>query len=203
MVGNAGAVSRWAMNERAARLEQATAVEPYRPRPPFLGWPRQWTFSGSLAWLTPHSPAICVQTTASVATPQMANEVHDLFAWLAEAEVHRHFPGFAIFHDWRSIERVASGTRAAWMARMNDYGEVYLGVDFYLALSAHPVVRMALSTAALAVQLATGQQKTNVLAQPDAALAARGVRAPAPGFLELFMQKHGLPAFQSGPRTAA
>lgn len=155
----------------------------YRPRPPFLSWPRQWIFDGGFAWLTPSGPAIVVQTTVEVASDSTVHSLQDIFDDLLRERVMERLPGLSIIHDWRSLRKIGAAARRAWTERTKRPGMPYADLTPYVALGDAPMLRMALKSAAVAVQLAVGQHIAHFVDHPRDAMYEAGVLPPPEDFL--------------------
>jgi hypothetical protein len=153
-----------------------------RPRAPFLGWPRQWFHDDyGFGWIADaRDGAVVTQSVHDRATIVGINALHDFLDRVIDSGFLRARPGSVVIHDWRSIRAIDPGVREAWSARSRRRGRHLDGLGAaYVVTSANGVVRMMIQTAALALQLATGQPPTRVVADPAAALAAHGIRGPS------------------------
>ena len=169
-------------------MSPSIAAPAYRPRPPFLGWPMQWCFDGGYAWLTPTGPAVVTQISATKVTAINVHSLQDIFDELVRARVTERLPGLCIIHDWRSIQSVDASARKAWGERTKRPGNPYREVKFYVAVNANPIVRMALKSAALAVQLAVGQRLAHFEDDPAEPIERLGITSPPADFLATWLR---------------
>lgn len=131
-------------------------------------------------WVVDQPAAIITQTVHEHAGPDDIEAFHDILDELIALGFIASNPGAVIIHDWRSIRSVAPGARETWVRRSSarlDKPLKTLGAS-YIALSVRSIVRMAIQTSALAVQLATGQPPIQVIEDPVVALTAYGILPP-------------------------
>ena len=159
-----------------------TANVRYLPRPPFLGWPRQVQFDGGYGWLTPQGPAIVTQTSTACASHSTVHSLCDLLDELVQARVTACLPGLVVLHDWRSLTSVEEGARAIWAHRTRRSDNPFAATDIYVALGGSSVLRMALRTAALTIQLTNGQRAARFIEKPEQVIGERGVGPPPADF---------------------
>lgn len=151
-----------------------------RPRVPFVGWPRQWVRpSYGFIWVVADSPAIVTQSTFETGSIEGVTALHDVLDEIIASGFVEEHPGLVIIHDWRSVKTMETGARSAWHKRSARPGKPLrvVGVS-YLAVSSSSILRMAIQTGALAVQLATGQPPIRVIDDPAVPLAAHNIKAP-------------------------
>lgn len=169
----------------------------YAPRAPLVGWPRQVSFTGGNAWLTPNGPAIVTQTWAPRATLSTVHGLCNFLDKLVAARVPARMPRLLVLHDWRSLHEVEPGARAVWTQRTRRADNPFGECDIYVALAGSPMLRMALRTAALTIQLAMGQRAARFVESIEPPMHERGVTPPSTGFLEWFLTRsHALPQLE-------
>ena len=155
----------------------------YAPRAPLVGWPRQVNIHGGHAWLTPHGPAIVTQTWEPRATLATVHSLCDFLDALVLDEVVARMPGLVVLHDWRSLQELDPGARAVWAQRTRRPDNPFGACDIYVALAGSPMLRMALRTAALTIQLAIGQRAARFVDSIEPTMQERRVTAPPTAFL--------------------
>jgi len=156
-------------------------VEELRPRVPFIGWPRQWVHEDyGFMWFTDQPGALVTQCLRDHATVAGINALHDYFDEVLRLGLIEGRTDVVIIHDWRLIRSIEPGAREQWQKRSNRPGKPMANIAASnIAVQASGVVRMAIQTGALAVQLATGQKPIKMIEDPATALEKFGVRAPA------------------------
>jgi len=152
-----------------------------RPRVPFVGWPRQWTSAEyGFMWFTDQPGALVTQCLIERATVAGIDAIHDYFDEVIRLGLIEDRTDVVIIHDWRTIRTIEPGAREQWQKRSNRPGKPMAKIAAsYVAVTASGVVRMAIQTGALAVQLATGQKPVKMVEDPATPVAAHGIRAPA------------------------
>jgi hypothetical protein len=148
---------------------------------PFIGWPRQWVQPAyGFVWVCESPAAIvsqCIHEHASIIGVNALHDALDEIVALGFLAVH---PGAIIIHDWRSVRTLEAGARDAWSKRSARPGKpMQAAGTSYLAVVTGSIMRMTIQTAALTVQLATGQPPIRVIDDPATPLAAHGIHAPA------------------------
>lgn len=157
-------------------------VEPeLRPRAPFVGWSRQWTRPAyGFVWVVENPAAMITQSVFENGTRVAIEALHDVIDEVVALGFLAQNPGALVIHDWRTIRSIAPGGRDTWARRSDRPGKPFSVVGTsYVAVSASSMLRMAIQTGALAVQLATGQPPIKVVDDPATPMAAHGIKAPA------------------------
>ncbi|MBI2392857.1 MAG: hypothetical protein HYV09_24950 [Deltaproteobacteria bacterium] len=152
-----------------------------RARVPFLAWPVQWSHPAyGLMWFTDEPGAIVTQCLVERATPGAIGALHDFLDETVRLGLFEGRTDVVIVHDWRSIRVIDPGCRAEWLRRTQRPNKPFANIAAsYVAVQLTGVLRMAVQTGALAVQLATGQQPVKIIDDPLEALAQCRIRAPA------------------------
>jgi hypothetical protein len=119
----------------------------------------------------------------AVVTSVHVSSLQDVFDELVRARVTERLPDLCLVHDWRSVEKIEPSARQAWSKRTDRPGKPFASVKFYVSLGSSPILRMALKSAALAVQLAVGQRAAHFVDDPDEVLKGRRIAPPDAGFL--------------------
>ena len=154
----------------------------YAPTAPFADWPCHVCFSGGFAWLAPAGVtdvAIVTQTCVEEATATTAHAVSDFLDDLLRRDALANAAQVWVLHDWRSLQRVRDGARSAWTARTRRAGNPFGQAEIYVALGGSSMLRMALRTAALTIQLTQGQRAARFVDDVTPVLQQARVRAPS------------------------
>lgn len=131
-------------------------------------------------WFTDQPGALVTQCVRDHATIAGIDALHDYFDEVVRLGLLAGRTDLVIVHDWRTIRTIETGAREQWQKRSNRPGKPMASIAAsYLAVRASGVVRMAIQTGALAVQLATGQKPIKMVDDPQTALEKHAIRAPA------------------------
>ena len=130
-------------------------------------------------WVTETPAAVVTQSLFEHATPTAVDALHDVLDEVIALGFLANNPGAIIIHDWRSVRSIEPGTRDTWARRSDRPGKPFQIVGTsYLAVSAGSLMRMAIQTGALTIQLATGQPPIKVIDDPATPLVTHGIRPP-------------------------
>ena len=145
-----------------------------------MGWPDQWVQPKyGFIWAVEQTPAIVTQACFEHASIEGVEALHNVLDQiLADGFLTRN-PGAVIIHDWRMIKTIEPGAREEWAKRSDRPGKPlqFAGLS-YLAVGASSILRMAIQTGALTVQLSTGQPPIRLIDDPATALEAHNIHAP-------------------------
>lgn len=152
-----------------------------RARVPFLAWPVQWSHPAyGLMWFTDEPGAIVTQSLVERANIAAIDALHDFLDETVRLGLFEGRTDVVIVHDWRSIRVIDPGAKGQWLKRTERPGKPFRSIAAsYVAVQVSGVLRMAVQTGALAVQLATGQQPVKIIEDPLVALTQCRIRAPA------------------------
>ena len=129
-------------------------------------------------WVTTEPRAILTQTTIEVAEVQDVLELHTVLDELVRLRFAEE--DLVVVHDWRSLREVAPAARPVWYERATGRaGKPFRKVRrCYAALDIRPFWQLAIRSAGLAIQLATGQARPELVIDPAEALERHGITAP-------------------------
>ncbi len=143
-------------------------------------------------WFTDQPGALVTQCLVERATVAGIDALHDYIDEIIRLGLLADRNDLVILHDWRTIRHIDPGAREQWQKRTNRPGKPLVNIaGSYVCVHASGVVRMAIQTGALAVQLATGQKPIKMIDDPSTILAEKGIRAPARELFENLRRASG------------
>lgn len=154
---------------------------PPSPRAPFDRWP-QHVYDPAFGFGWYAEPAVFVSQahleTGTLAAAQVVQGWIDDLLRTRESEI-RAAGGLFVFHDWSEVAGYTSEARKHYLARMRSRPRDYLRHSV-TCIRPSPLFRMAVEAGNLVAAL-TARAKVELASDPAAALAAHGIRPPAPG----------------------